>query len=89
MRVVDDTEQGLVVGCRSHQAEHGQPDKKPIRRRPDSAAEGDVQRLALRLRQLVEVIQQWRTQLLQSGEREFHVGLYACHLDATESRREF
>ena len=79
---------GWSFGGRSHQAEHRQPDQETIRRRPDSAAESDVQRLALRFRQLVEVVQQRRTQLLQPGEREFHVGLYAGHLDDAESRRQ-
>ena len=84
LRVVDDAEQGLVVGGRGHQAQHRQPDQETVRRRPDAAAERDVQRLALWFRQLVEVIQQRRAQLLQSGEGELHVGLHARHLDAAE-----
>ena len=80
LRVVDDAEQGLIIGGGRHQAQHRQPDQEAVRGRPDAAAESDVQRLALRFRQLVDVIHQRRAQLLQAGECELHIGLNACHL---------
>ena len=55
LRVIDDAEQGLVVGGGGHQAQHRQPDQETVRRRSDAAAEGDVQRLALRFGQFIEV----------------------------------
>ena len=80
LRVIDDTEQRLVVGGGGHQAQHRQPDQEAVRGRPDSAAESDVQRLALWFGQLVEVVHQRRAQLLQPGECELHVGLHAGHV---------
>ena len=85
LRVIDDAEQGLVVGGGRHQAQHRQPDQETVRGRPDTAAERYVQRLALRFRQFVDVIHQRRAQLLQAGECELHIGLNACHLDTAET----
>ena len=82
LRVVDDAQQGLVVGGGRHQAQHGQPDQEAVRGRADSAAEGDVQRFALRFWQFIDVSHQRRAQLLQAREGQLHVGLHACHLDA-------
>ena len=86
LRVVDDAEQRLVVGGGGHQAQHGQPDQETVRGLPGAAAERDVQRLALRFRQFIEVVHQRRAQLLQPGECELHVGLHAGHLHDAESR---
>ena len=64
--VVDDTQQWLLGGGCGHQAEHGQPDEDADPSRPDSATEGEVQRLALWFRQFVKVTQQRRAQLQPS-----------------------
>ena len=81
LRVVDDAEQGLVIGGGRHQAQHCQTDQETVRGRPDAAAERHGQCLALRFRQFVDVIHQRRAQLLQAGECELHIGLHACHVD--------
>ena len=79
LRVVDDTEQGLIVVGGRHQAQHSQPDQEAVRGGSDTAAESHGQRLALRFRQFVDVIHQRRAQLLQAGEGQLHIGLNACH----------
>ena len=84
LRVIDDAEQGLIVGGCGHQAQHRQPDQETVRRCPDAAAKGDVQCLALWFRKFIKVIQQRCAQLLQSGEGELHVGLHAGHLDTAD-----
>ena len=88
LRVVDETEQRLVIGGGGHQAQHRQPDQETVRGLPGAAAESDVQRLALRFRQLIEVVHQRCAQLLQPGECELHVGFHAGHLHDAESRRQ-
>ena len=87
LRVVDDAEQRLIGSGGGHQAQHGQPDQESVRRRSATAAECDVQRFALGFRKFVEVIEQRRAQLLQTGEGEFHIGLDARHVDTAESGR--
>jgi hydroxymethylglutaryl-CoA reductase len=88
LRVINEAEQGLVGGGGGHQAQHRQSDQETVGRGSDTAAKGYVQRLALRLRQLIEAIHQWRTQLLQAGEWELHVRLHARHLDTAKLGRQ-
>jgi hypothetical protein len=85
LRVIDEAQQGSVVGGRSHQAQHCQPDEKAVRRLPEAAAKSDVQRFALRFGQLVKVIQQRCAELLQPCERKFHIGLHAGHVQAADA----
>jgi hypothetical protein len=54
LRVVDDAEQGLVLGGRRHQAQHRQPDEETVRRAPTPRR---TRRSALRaaVQELIEV----------------------------------
>ena len=68
---------GRLPGHVAEQAEHGQPDQEPVRRRPGADAERDPQRVALRRRQVSEVIQHRRAQPMEPGESQRHLGLHA------------
>jgi hypothetical protein len=64
LRVVDDTEQRSLLGDLRQQAEDRQSDEKGVRGRPCAQTEGHRKRLALRIRQTLEVRQARRAQLL-------------------------
>ena len=66
---------GCSLGHLGEQAEHGQPDQEPVRRRARGQAERDPQRVALRRREPVEVIQHRRAQLMQPREGQLHLRL--------------
>ena len=88
LRVVDHTEQGLLIGGGRHQAQHCQPDEETIRRWSDAAAESHGESFTLRFGQFIDVIHQWRAKLLKAGECQLHIGLNARHLDAAEIQRQ-
>ena len=50
-------------------------DQEPVRRRPGTDAERGPERLTLRARQALQVIQHRRTQLMHRREGELHLGL--------------
>ncbi|HEY6762058.1 MAG TPA: hypothetical protein VI318_21335 [Baekduia sp.] len=81
LSVVDQAEERTILGDRAEQAQHGQGHQEPVRRGAGRDAHRDVQRVALRLRQPVEPVQQRRAQPLDPGERQLHLGL-----DAVEPR---
>ena len=54
LRVVDDAQQGTFLRRLGQQAEHGEADQEPIRRRPRGQAEDRPQRVTLRAGQPVE-----------------------------------
>ena len=77
--VVDQADQRLFPGHLRQQAQHGQPDQEPVRRRPGGQAERGPQRIALRHRQLPGAAQHRRAQLMQARERQLHLRLHAHH----------
>jgi len=75
--VVDQADQRLFPGHLRQQAQHGQPDHEPVRRRPGGLAEGGPQRVPLRRRQVPGAAQHRRAQLMQAGEGQLHFRLHA------------
>jgi hypothetical protein len=71
--VVDQADQWALPGRLRQQAQDGQGDQEPVRRRPGMQTERDPQRLPLRQRQSLVVNQQRRAQLVQSGEGQLHL----------------
>jgi hypothetical protein len=59
------------------QAQHGQADQEPVRCRAGAEAEHGQQRITLRTRKRLSVIQHRRAQLMQPGERQLHFRLHA------------
>jgi hypothetical protein len=81
LRVVDDTGQRLLLGDLSEQGQRGQPHQEPVGRSAGAAAEHRRERVALRTRQPVEVVQHGRAELVESGVGQLHL-----RLDADGSR---
>ena len=75
--VIDHANQGTFPGHLRHQAQHRQAHQKPLGRRPSADPERGPQRIALRHRNLAEMIQERRAQLMQPRERQFHLRLHA------------
>ena len=75
--VVDHADQRALPGHVAEQAEHGQPDQEPVRRRPGGQPERGPQGIALRHRDPVEVVRHRRAQLMEPGEGQGHLGLHA------------
>ena len=86
MSVLHETEQRPLLGRGRQQAEHGESDQEPVRDVTRCEAQGDVQRVLLGLRERVELVEHWRTELMDPGERELHLRLHARDLRHTESR---
>jgi hypothetical protein len=86
MSVLHETEQRPLLGRGRQQAQHGEPDQKPIRDVTRREAQGDVQRVPLGLRERVELLEHRRAELMDPGERELHLRLHARDLRHTESR---
>ena len=84
--VLHETEQRPLLGRGGQQAEHGESDQEPVRDVTGCEAQGDVQRVLLRLRQRVELVEQRRAELMDPGERQLHLRLHARDLRHTESR---
>ncbi len=79
LRVIDQAHHRPLRRRLSQQAEGGQPDQEPVRRRARAHAERGPQRLQLRTRQHAQPVQQRRAQLMQPGERQLHLRLHARH----------
>ena len=75
LRVIDDTDKRPLLGRLRQQAQHRQPDQKPIRRVPRTQPERHAERLPLRTGKPVQAIEHRRAQLLQRRERELHLRL--------------
>ena len=75
--VVDQADQRPFPGYLRQQAQHGQPDQEPVRRRPGGLAERDPQRVALRYRQVPGAVYHRRAQLMQAREGKLHLRLHA------------
>jgi hypothetical protein len=77
LRVVHHRDQGPLLGHVRQQAQGGQADEKTVRGVATAATERDGDRVALRFRQAVEAIHEWRAELMQPSERELHLRLDA------------
>jgi hypothetical protein len=75
LHVVDHADQRLVSRRLGEQPEHGQPHHQRLRRRARAQPECRRERLPLRLRQLAEVPEQRRDQLLQRRVRDLGLRL--------------
>ena len=75
LRVIDDTEQLLLLGDFRKQAERGQGDEEPIGGRAGRQAERGAQCVALRCRETTEPGEHRGAQLMQSRERQLHLRL--------------
>ena len=75
LRVVDQADERLFLSHLGEQSERREADGIAIWRRPGAQAECRAQRVALRVRQARQAVQQGRAQLMQDGERQFHLGL--------------
>jgi len=85
--VIHQADQRLLPCHLRQQAQHGQADQEPVRRRPRTQAECGPERITLRNRQTLQAIQHRRAQLMQPGERELHLRLDThCTLN-TAARR--
>ena len=85
--IIDHADQRAVAGRLGEQAQHGQADQEPVRRRADAEAERGPQRLLLRHRQMLGAIQQRRAQLVQPGEGQLHLRLHAGRAGHPAPRR--
>ena len=87
MLVVHQADQRLFLGDVGEQAQHRQPDEKPIGRRPRTESEGCPQCVTLRHREALEAIQHRSQQLMQAGERKLHLRLDTRGAHDTAARR--
>lgn len=85
--IVDDDQHRLLVRQVRDQAEHREPDHEPVRGRAGSEPEHRRERPALRVRNPLHPIQQRHTELMQSGEHQFHLGLDADRAQQAQIRR--
>ena len=78
LRVIDNSQQWLLLGGLGQQAEDRQSDQERIRRRVGGArnqSERDAKRVVLGLRETVHKVEERGTQLLNRRERELHLRL--------------
>src|SRR6185436_6054498 len=73
LRIIYETEQGLLLGGLRQQVEDGEPDEERIQRPSSTQAERDLHSLALGLGQVLYEIEARRAQLLKCRERELHL----------------
>ena len=85
--VVDHADERSLLGGAGEQAEHRQPDEEAIGRVAGAQPERRAQRVALRAGKRVETFEQRRAQLMQSRERDLHLGLDAAGARDAASRR--
>ena len=86
MSVLHETEQRPLLGRGGQQAEHGQSDEKPVRDVTGCEAQGDLQRVPLRLGERVELVEHRRAELMDPGERQLAFRFRARDLHQAESR---
>jgi hypothetical protein len=74
--VIDQAHQRAVPGRLGQQAQHRQADEEMIRRRPRPQAQGDRERVALRLRQERKAVEHRGAELVKSGKCQLHLRLH-------------
>ena len=77
LRVIDETDQRVLLGDLGEQRQRGQPDQEPVGRGAGAAAEHRREGVALRNGQPAELVQHRRTQLVQAGISQLHLRLDA------------
>ena len=82
LRVVDHAHERPLVGGAREQIEDGKPHHEPIRDRTDTQPERRAERVALRLGQPIEAIEEWPAELVEASVSQLHLRLDAD----TESR---
>ena len=87
LRIVHDPDQRPFLGHVGQKAQDGQADEEAIRGVAAAATERRAERVALRLRKMVQAIHERRAELLQPRERELHLGLDACRAGDGAPRR--
>src|SRR5918998_1221167 len=89
LRIVDEAEQGTLLGHRRQQAEYGQGHEERVRRGTEGDAERDAQRVALWLRDGHGVgwPEQRSAELMQAGKGKPHPPLAPCDLRDAEVGR--
>ena len=75
LRVVDDADQGLLLGQLAHEREGREPDHEPVRNRAGTEPEHGRQRLALWLRKPFELTQHRGADLVEPAVGELELGL--------------
>jgi hypothetical protein len=73
--VIYQAHQRPFLGHVGQHVQDGQTDQEPVRRRARAHAERSLQRVTLRQGEALEDIEHWPTQLVQRGERQFHLRL--------------
>jgi hypothetical protein len=86
LRIVNETEQWLLLGHGRQQAEHSQGDEEPVRSTSGRPPQSDAQRVTLSPWKSIETSKHRRAQLMHAGERQLHLGLDACDLRDTKVR---
>jgi len=77
LRIIDQADERPFLGHHGEQPEHREADREAIRHRPGAQPECRAQRVALRAWQARQAVQHGRAQLMQDGERQFHLALNA------------
>jgi hypothetical protein len=78
LRIVDHAEERLPLGSFRQQAENRQSDEEWTGRNATTQAERNTERLALRQREVIDQVEDRRTQLLQGCVVELHLPFDAC-----------
>ena len=87
LRIIHHAHQRLLLGDVGQQAQKSQPDQEAVRGVADLQTERCAERVALWPGKAVEPTEERHTQLVQPGEREFHLGLDADRPGGTASGR--
>ncbi len=77
LSVVDENEHGSGLGGPGEQGEHGEADQEAVGRVSGRHRERHTQDIALRCRQLFELTQERRAQLVQARVGQLHIGFDA------------
>ena len=78
LRVIDDASQRLLLGGLRHQRQRGESHQEPVGCGTSAHPEHGRERVALRGWQLVEMVQQRSTELMQAAIGQVHFRLHPC-----------
>ena len=84
--VIDHAEEAALSRRLGEESENREGDEEPVRSRPQTQSEGDVERVALRARQTLTKSQDRRAELLNRGKRELHLALDPGRSDDSHGR---